>query len=71
MDRDTAHLIVETCERHVSELNTLLFDIQNLCTEEEFSWLKRSIGQIMGELHVDVMAHIFVNFPDLKPDYLA
>lgn len=53
--------------RHSGEQNNVLFDIQPLCTEAEFSAYKQMIGRSMGEMFIEVINPILRDYPDLTP----
>ena len=65
MSREAAKIILETIMRHSGEQNNVLFDIQPLCTEAEFSAYRQMIGRSMGEMLLEVVNPILRDYPDL------
>jgi hypothetical protein len=55
------------CSRALDESIRLVMDT---CPEAEFKAYRRTIGQIMGAIYLDVMRPIHRRFPDLEPEEL-
>jgi hypothetical protein len=69
MSHEAARKLLETVIRHSGEQDTVLGDIQGMCTEDEFRDYRRAIGQSMVAM-LDVIHCIIAKYPDLKPPQL-
>jgi len=67
MSKAAARRILETVVRHMGEQDTVLAEIEGLCSDEEFCAYKLMIGHSMGAIVLDVINPIVAKFPDLKP----
>jgi hypothetical protein len=56
--------------RHGKEQDAMLARIQGLCSEDDFNWFRRMIGQSMGTMLLDVINPIVAKYPELKPSRL-
>ena len=51
----------------IGELNELLFEIQEKCSEEEFHAYRRIVGQLMYTFW-EALDAIYVKHPSIKPE---
>ena len=57
------------CNLHlktIGELNEILFEIQEKCSEEEFHAYRRIVGQLMATFW-DALNAIYAKHPSIKP----
>jgi hypothetical protein len=70
MSRDAAEKVLGVIIRHSGEQDNVLADIQSLCSQDEFNWFRRMIGQSMGSMLLNVINPIVAKYPELKPPAL-
>jgi len=51
-------------------LNESIRLVMDACPEAEFKAYRKTLGQIMGAIYLDVMQPIHRRFPDLEPEEL-
>lgn len=66
IDKEIAILIRDRSLRAVEELSTLLFEIKDNCSEDDFVLIKRRVGSVIGRIQVDILRNIYLEFPDLN-----
>lgn len=66
VDKNVAILIRDRSLRAVEELSTLLFEIKDNCSEDDFVLIKRRVGSVIGRIQVDILRNIYLEFPDLN-----
>lgn len=66
VDKNVAILIRDRSLRVVEELSTLLFEIKDNCSEDDFVLIKRRVGSVIGRIQVDILRNIYLEFPDLN-----
>lgn len=52
------------------QLNASLIEVQERCSEAEFIAYRQVVGQLMGDMYVDVMRPIYAVHPELTPEGL-
>lgn len=71
MNEETAAEIVQRGERLFAELNDMVrLAQQSGMNGEEFHQFRRTVGRIMGELHLELLTPIYESFPHLTPSDL-
>jgi hypothetical protein len=71
MSREAAKKLLDTVLRQSGELDSVLTDIQPMCTREEFSEYRLIVGNVMGSVLFDAINPIVAKYPDLKPRELG
>lgn len=66
----TAKKVEKTMRKCSAALNESIQLVMDTCPDAEFKAYRRTIGRIMGAMHLDVMRPIHRRFPDLEPDEL-
>lgn len=50
------------------DLNKSLLDVQKNCDSFEFEAYRLAVGKILGEMLIEVMNPLYLEYPDLKPE---
>ena len=61
---------MEVVTRNAAEQNSVLIEIQPLCTEDEFNEYRLMIGKTMGAILFEIINPIVAKYPELKPPEL-
>ncbi len=69
-NKATARKVEKTMWRCSAELNESIRLVRDTCPEAEFKAYRKTIGNIMGAIYLDVMQPIHQRFPDLEPEDL-
>jgi hypothetical protein len=70
MSHDAAEKILKLILRHGAEQESILLEVQSLCSEKEFRRYRRMIGKTMGCMLLEVINPIVEAYPDLRPPQL-
>lgn len=65
-DQIIAQKISDLHLKTIGELNEILFEIQEKCSEEEFHAYRRIVGQLMATFW-DALNAIYAKHPSIKP----
>jgi ABC-type uncharacterized transport system ATPase subunit len=65
MNKGTAILFKVHGVSAIRELTSALITLQNSCTEEEITTIKRSVGDIIARIDNILRESIYAEFPDL------
>ncbi|WP_256749048.1 hypothetical protein [Mesorhizobium sp. Mes31] len=68
--KDAYEKLLRLCEKHGSELDGFLSDIQKETAKEDFDNLRRIVGKIMGNGHYVAFESIASDVPELTPDWM-
>ena len=49
------------------ELNELLRSLQPQMSEDDFREFRRSVGDVLGILYIDIVKWLYVKYPEIKP----
>jgi hypothetical protein len=67
MDRATAEMVSDLMLDIGAKLNESVTIVQQTSTEAEFEWYRKAIARLMGDMLLDVMNPIYIQYPELKP----
>jgi hypothetical protein len=67
MNEDAAKQILVILDEASARLNEVVRLAQAHSSEDEFHRVRRTVGRVMGDLHLDVGVPIFDTYPDLVP----
>ena len=67
MDLETAKLIVDTLEDINRRIFALLHPLQERCSAEEFTLLKREIARVANGIDLNFYPLVLKQFPELNP----
>ena len=70
-DRDTAKQILDELFDLSGRLDWSVATVRDRCPESELIVYRRAIGQVMGEMWVEVLRPILAAHPDLTPPGLS
>ncbi len=70
-NRDTAKQILDELFDLSGRLDWSVATVRDRCPESELIAYRRAIGQVMGEMWVEVIRPILAAHPDLTPPELA
>jgi hypothetical protein len=70
MSHEAAERLLKLMLRHGAEQESVLLEVQSLCSEEEFRRYRRMIGRTMGCMLLEVINPIVEMYPDLRPPQL-
>ena len=65
IDKDTALLIQQRSLAAVRELTSILFEIKDTCPEEDYLILRRSIGNTIGGIQINILEYINKQHPEI------
>jgi hypothetical protein len=65
--KQVSDLMVEFSQR----INDSILLVQDNCSEEEFLAYRRTAGQVLGKIYLDIMTPLYQVHPSLKPEGLA
>ena len=65
-----ARKVEKTMRKCSAALNESIRLVMDTCPEAEFKAYRKTLGQIMGAIYLDVMQPIHRRFPDLEPQEL-
>jgi len=65
--KDLAKRVTEELLSCSGELDKSVSAIQHEVDENFFHSYRRTIGEIMGHLYIDILREIYTEFPDLEP----
>jgi hypothetical protein len=68
MDRTVAEKLMKDLMALTNPLNSATAAASQITNEEEQASFRRSIGEIMNAVYVDLMRPIIKQYPDLDPD---
>jgi hypothetical protein len=66
-DKDVAHDVNNLMLDMGRKLDASLAQVQKSCSAAEFEQYRKVVGQIMGEILIEVMNPILLKHPQLKP----
>ena len=69
-NKATARKVEKTMRKCSAALNESIRVVMDTCPEAEFKAYRKTIGQIMGAIYLDVMRPIHRHYPDLEPKEL-
>jgi hypothetical protein len=69
-NKETAREVERTMRQCSAALDHTIRIVMDTCSEEEFKAYRKTIGQIMSSMYLDVVQPIHRRFPDLEPEEL-
>jgi hypothetical protein len=69
-DRDTARQVEQIMRECSAALNESIRLVMEKCSEQEFKHYRKVIGDITGNIYLEVIRPLHLRFPDLEPDGL-
>jgi hypothetical protein len=66
-NKATARKVERTMRKCSAALNESIRLVMDTCPEAEFRTYRKTIGEIMGAIYLDVVQPIHRRFPDLEP----
>ena len=69
-NKATSRKVEKTMRKCSAALDESIRVVMDTCPEAEFKAYRKTIGQIMGAIYLDVMQPIHRRFPDLEPKEL-
>lgn len=48
-------------------LNESILVVQDGCTEDQFVKFRSAVGNIMGEIYIDILAPLYKEYPSIMP----
>ena len=67
-NRETAKEVEKTMRQCSAALDESIRLVMDTCSEDEFKGYRKTIGQIMGTIYLDVRQPIHRRFPDWEPE---
>jgi hypothetical protein len=65
VNKKIAETIKKQSLRAVEELNRLLFQVQEQCSDEEFYVLRRGVGSSIIEIQTELLDPVYGEYPEL------
>jgi hypothetical protein len=70
MNRTTAEKLEQILRNVSAELDRSIRIVRDNSSEEDFIRYRRLVGKLMGEIFVEVLQPIYLEYPELTPDGL-
>lgn len=65
IDRDLALQIKRRALAAVAELDAIIVDVREQCSDEDFQMIKRGVGLSMGRIETDLLGPIYQQHPEI------
>ena len=65
MTKDVAITIKEHSTQAIRELTTILYEIGDHCSEDEFMIVKRGVGLTIGRIQMELLEYVNQHYPEL------
>ena len=65
MTKEIAINIKEHSTQAIRELTTILYEIKDHCSEEEFMVVKRGVGSTIGRIQMEILECVNHHYPEL------
>jgi hypothetical protein len=68
MELDVAQTIRDKALASVADVDAIVWEVKKHCDPDEASKVIRSVGSVVGHIHMDLLQPIYTAFPELDKE---